>query len=55
MVNNPPANAGEIRGEGSIPELGRNPGGGHGKPLHYSFLGNPGGLQSIESQKVGYY
>ena len=26
---------------GSIPELGRSPGGGHGHPLQYSFLGNP--------------
>ena len=23
---------------GSIPELGRSPGGGHGKPLQYLFL-----------------
>ena len=26
---------------GSIPELGRSPGGGHDNPLQYSFLGNP--------------
>ena len=26
---------------GSIPGSGRSPGGGHGNPLHYSFLGNP--------------
>ena len=26
---------------GSIPELGRSPGGGHGNPLHYSVLENP--------------
>ena len=26
---------------GSIPELGRSPGGGHGNPLQYSFLENP--------------
>ena len=26
---------------GSIPEFGRSPGGGHGKPLQYSCLGNP--------------
>ena len=24
-----------------IPGLGRSPGGGHGKPLQYSFLENP--------------
>ena len=55
MVNNPPANAGDIRGEGLIPGLGRTPGGGHGNPLQYSCLGNPGGLQSIESKKVRRY
>ena len=26
---------------GSIPELGRSAGGGHGNPLQYSHLGNP--------------
>ena len=26
---------------GSIPGLGRSPGGGHGKPLQYSCLENP--------------
>ena len=26
---------------GSIPELGRSPGGGHGNPLQYSRLRNP--------------
>ena len=26
---------------GSIPELGRSPGGGHGNPLQYSCLENP--------------
>ena len=27
--------------QGSIPGLGRSPGGGHGNPLQYSFLENP--------------
>ena len=31
-------NAGDL---GSIPELGRSPGGGHGTPLQYSCLENP--------------
>ena len=31
-------NAGDL---GSIPGLGRSPGGGHGNPLQYSFLENP--------------
>ena len=34
----PSANAGD---SGSIPVLGRSPGGGHGNPLQYSRLGNP--------------
>ena len=33
-------NAGDL---GSIPELGRSPGGGHGNPLQYSCLENPQG------------
>ena len=41
MVKNPPANAGDIRDMGSIPESGRSPGGGHGNPLQYSYLENP--------------
>ena len=36
-----PANAGDARDVGSIPESGRCPGGGHDKPLHYSCLENP--------------
>ena len=28
-VKNPPANAGDIRDVGSVPVLGRSPGGGH--------------------------
>ena len=41
MVKNPPANAGDVRDSGSIPGLGRSPGGGHGNPLQYSHLENP--------------
>ena len=41
VVKNPPANAGDIRDMGSIPGLGRSPGGGHGNPLQYSCLDNP--------------
>ena len=41
MVKNPPANAGDIRNLGSIPELGRPPGGEHGNPLQYSCLESP--------------
>ena len=35
------ANAGGLRDAGSIPGLGRSPGGGHGNPLQYSCLENP--------------
>ena len=41
LVKNLPANAGDARDEGSIPELGRSPGGGNGNLLQYSCLGNP--------------
>jgi len=51
----PPANTGEARDIGSVPELGRSPGGGHGNPLQYFCLENPmdrGGLQSIGLQRT---
>jgi len=41
VVKNPPENAGDIRDLGSIPGLGRSPGGGHGNPLQYACLENP--------------
>ena len=37
-VKNSLANAGDA---GLIPRSGRSPGGGNGKPLQYSCLGNP--------------
>ena len=40
-------NAGDL---GSIPGLGRSPGGGNGKPLQYSCLENPHGQRNL----VGY-
>ena len=40
-------NAGNL---GSIPGLGRSPGGGHGNPLQYFCLENPHGQRSL----VGY-
>ena len=33
VVKNPPANAGDVGHVGTIPGLGRSPGGGHGKLL----------------------
>ena len=41
VVKNPPANAEDVRDMGSIPGLGRSPGGGHGNLLQYSCLENP--------------
>jgi len=41
VIKNLPANAGDVRYVGSIPGLGRFPGGGHGNPPQYSCLENP--------------
>ena len=41
MVKNPPTNAGDITGMGSILGLGRASGEGNGNPLQYSCLKNP--------------
>ena len=69
MVNDPLANAGDIRDAGLISGSGRSPGGGNGNPLQYSCLKNPkdGGawrvtvhgvakseLQFMGSQRVSY-
>ena len=59
VVKNPLANAGETRGEGSIPGSGGSLGIGNGYPHRYSCLKipwkkEPGGLQPMESQRVGY-
>ena len=56
VVKNLPANA---RGVHSISGSGRSPGEGNGNSLQYSCLGNPwteepGGLQSLGSQRVGH-
>ena len=40
VVKNLPADAGERRDAGSIPESGRFPGEGNGNPLQYSYLEN---------------
>ena len=37
VLKNLPANTGDM---GSVPGLGRFPGGGNGNPLQYSWLGN---------------
>ena len=40
VVKNLPANVGDIKDVGSIPGLGRSPGGRYGNPLQYSCLEN---------------
>ena len=40
MINNPPANAGDTGGVGSIPGSGRSPGDGNGTPPQHSCLEN---------------
>ena len=41
VVQNPPANVGDVRDPGWIPGLGRSLGRGHGDPLLYACLENP--------------
>ena len=52
MVKNLPANAGDARDAGSIPQLGGIPIVGNGDSLQYSFLENPmdGGAWSVTVQ-----
>ena len=47
VIKNPPVDAGDTRDAGSIPELGRSPGGGRGNPLQCSCLENPHGRRSL--------
>ena len=41
IKKNPPANAGDARDMGLIPELGGSPGGGNSNTFQYSNLENP--------------
>ena len=57
MVKNPPTSAEDTRDSGSIPRLGRSPGGGSGNNSSIParkilWTEEPGGLQSIQSQKL---
>ena len=57
VVNNPSANAGDLRDTDLIPGLGRSPGEEHGNPLQYSCLENSMDrgdreLQSMELHRV---
>ena len=57
VVKNPSANGGDIRDAGSIPGLGRSPGGGHGNcssilAWRIPWTQKPRGLQHIGSWRV---
>ena len=55
MVKNPPANAGDARDAGSVPGLGRSPGGGHGwrmSAMENFCLENPKGRRGAWSATV---
>ena len=59
VEKNMPANAGDVRDAGSVPKLGRSPGGGHGNPSsvlawRIPWTEDPGRLQSMESQRIGH-
>ena len=41
VVENLPANAGDVKDSGSVPGSGRSPGEGNGNPLQCSCLENP--------------
>ena len=59
MVKKPPVNAGDLKDVGTIPGWGRSP--EEGMAIHSSILAwkipwaeEPGGLESIASQRVGH-
>ena len=60
MVKNRPANARDVRDAGSIPGSGRSPGEGNSTPVVWRIVWRipwtkePGGLQSMGLQRVGY-
>ena len=49
VVKNLPANSGDTGDVGSIPGLGRSPGGGNSKALQYSCLRKSHGQRSLAS------
>jgi len=53
VVKNPLANAGDAEDAGSIPRLGRSPGGGNGNPLQYSCLENSMGREAWQATMHG--
>ena len=52
-LKNLPAEAGDIRDLGSVPLLGRSPGGGNGNPLQCSCLDSPMGSGAWQTTVLG--
>ena len=52
VVKNLPANAGDVRDMGSIPGLGRSPGGGHGNPYPVFLPGESHGWRSLAGKET---
>ena len=50
VVKNSPANAGDVKEVGSVPGLGRSPGGGDGNPLQHPCLENPMNREAWQAQ-----
>ena len=53
VVKNPPANAGDTRDVGSIPNPGRSPGGGNGNAPQDVFLGNTMDRGALQASVCG--
>ena len=53
VLKNPPANAGDIRDAGLIPESSRSPGGGNGNPFQHSCLENPMDRGAWQATSIG--
>ena len=51
VIKNLPANAGGSGDLGSVPRLGRSPGGGNGNPLQYSCLGESHEQRNLEGYR----
>ena len=53
VVKNPPANAGDVRDEGSIPGSERSPGGGQWQPIPLFLAEEPHGQRSLAATVPG--
>ena len=53
--DNLPAKPGDMRDEGSVPELGRSLEGRHGNPLQCSYLENSNGQRTVVGYSPWFY